>query len=139
MSPFLHLLFLLFVRFTLYLKMVKIHFQVVPLLLCFGLQKTSILGKSYRFGQPTILFQKVDTLWLLKIHIMFCPTRGPKNGISSWTNTSVQRCLYPLFQNQERETERQHSTIFATFTFLVYVSLTNNLASSIQKYEGSLT
>ena len=24
----------------------------------------------------------------------------PKKGISSWTNTSVQRCLYPLFQNQ---------------------------------------
>ena len=35
-----------------------------------------------------------------KIHIMFCPRRGAKKGISLWTNTSVQRCLYPLFQNQ---------------------------------------
>ena len=31
---------------------------------------------------------------------MFCPTRGAKKYISSWTNTSVQRCLYHLFQNQ---------------------------------------
>ena len=31
---------------------------------------------------------------------MFCPPRGAKKGIISWTNTSVQRCLYPLFQNQ---------------------------------------
>ena len=32
---------------------------------------------------------------------MFCPSQGePKKGISLWTNTSVQRCLYPLFQNQ---------------------------------------
>ena len=32
---------------------------------------------------------------------MFCPPQGePKKGISLWTNTSVQRCLYPLFQNQ---------------------------------------
>ena len=42
-------------------------------------------------------------------------------------------------RERERERERQHSTIFATFTFLVYVLLTNNLASSIKKYEGSLT
>ena len=28
---------------------------------------------------------------------MFCPPRGAKKGISSWTNTSVQRCLYSLF------------------------------------------
>ena len=30
---------------------------------------------------------------------MFCPTRRAKKGIISRTNTSVQRCLYPLFQN----------------------------------------
>ena len=32
-----------------------------------------------------------------------------------------------------------NSTIFATFTFLVYVLLCNNLASSMLKCEGSLT
>ena len=31
---------------------------------------------------------------------MFCPTGVAKKCISSWTNTSVQRCLYQLFQNQ---------------------------------------
>ena len=31
---------------------------------------------------------------------MSCTPRGAKKGISLWTNTSVQRCLYPLFQNQ---------------------------------------
>ena len=32
-----------------------------------------------------------------------------------------------------------NSTIFAAFTFLVYVLLCNNLASSMLKCEGSLT
>ena len=36
------------------------------------------LAKSYRFRQLIILFQKVDTLRLLKIHIMFCPSAGAK-------------------------------------------------------------
>ena len=31
---------------------------------------------------------------------MFFPQRVPKKGIRSWANTGVQRCLYPLFQNQ---------------------------------------
>ena len=31
---------------------------------------------------------------------MFCPLRAAKKGISLWTNSSKQRCLYPLFQNQ---------------------------------------
>ena len=57
----------------LYLKIVKIHFDVVPTLVHSGLYNTSILGKSYRFGQPIILFQNADTLRLLKIHIMLCP------------------------------------------------------------------
>ena len=35
-------------------------------------------GKKLRFGQPIILFQKVDNLRLLKIHIIFCPPRGAK-------------------------------------------------------------
>ena len=35
-----------------------------------------------------------------KIHIIFCPPSGARKGISLWTNTSVQSCLYPFFQNQ---------------------------------------
>ena len=50
-----------------------------------GLQNTAILGKSYRFGQSFILFQKIDTLRLLKIHIIFCPPSVAKKSISSRT------------------------------------------------------
>ena len=31
------------------------------------------LARSYQFGQLIILFQKVDTMRLLKIYIIFCP------------------------------------------------------------------
>ena len=41
------------------------------------------LVKTYRFGQLIIHFQKVDTLRLLKIYIMFCPPA---------------RAKYPFFQ-----------------------------------------
>ena len=41
---------------------------------------------------------------------MFCPPRGAKKGISLWTNNSVQRCLYPLFQNQS-----PHFLLFSLF------------------------
>ena len=36
------------------------------------------LVKSYRFKQLITLFQKVDTLVLLKIYMMFCPPAGAK-------------------------------------------------------------
>ena len=35
------------------------------------------------FGQPIKIFQKVDTLKLLKIFIMFCLPRGAKKKVSS--------------------------------------------------------
>ena len=41
---------------------------------------------------------------------MLCPLRGAKKCISLWTNTSVQRCLYPLFQNQS-----PHFLLFSLF------------------------
>ena len=46
------------------------------------------LAESYRFRQLITLLQKVDTLRLLKIFIMFCPHVGAKYpflGSSSWT------------------------------------------------------
>ena len=36
------------------------------------------LVKSYQFGQLVIILQKVETLMLLKIYIMFCPIAGAK-------------------------------------------------------------
>ena len=46
------------------------------------------LAKSYRIRQLIILFQKGDTLRLLKVYIMFFPPAGAKYpflGSSSWT------------------------------------------------------
>ena len=56
---------------------------MVPPLVYSGLQITSILNKTYRFGQPIIFFQKVETLRLLKIHNMFCPQGEPKKKVSA--------------------------------------------------------
>ena len=50
-----------------------------------GVYNISILGQSYQFKQPIILFWEVGNLRLLKIHIMFCPPRGADKGVSSWT------------------------------------------------------
>ena len=41
-------------------------------------QIAQFLAKSYQIGQLMIFFQKVDTLRLLKIYIMFCPPAGAK-------------------------------------------------------------
>ena len=76
--------------------MVKIHFHVVPPLVYSSLYNNSILGKSYQFGQPIILLESTNPE-VTKSPYIFYPPREAKKGISSWTNTSVQRCLYPLF------------------------------------------
>ena len=67
----------------------------------FGLSRS---GKYLNFGQK-LPIQTARHIFLesrqpevTKIHIMFCPLRRVKKGISLWTNASVQRCL--LFQNQ---------------------------------------
>ena len=39
---------------------------------------SQFFAKSYRLEQLIILFQKLDTLRLLKIYIMFCPPTGLK-------------------------------------------------------------
>ena len=55
--------------------------------------------KYFNFGQKLPIrtahhtFLEIRHPGLLKIHIIFCPLKGAKKGISSWTNTSVQRCL----------------------------------------------
>ena len=55
-------------------------------------------SKSYWFGQLIILFQKVDTLRLLKIYIMFClPAEQIPIflGSSSWTILEVEENFIP--------------------------------------------
>ena len=56
------------------------------------------------------IFLESRQLKVTKIHIIFCPPRGSKKGISLWTYTSVQRCLYRLFQNQSL-----HFLLFSLF------------------------
>ena len=70
----------------LYLKRVIIHFHVIPPPFDpFWSVKYLNFGHSHRLRQPIILFYKVDTQRLLKIHIMFCSPKGAKTGISFWT------------------------------------------------------
>ena len=70
------------------LKMLKIHFHVVPTLVILVCKIAQFLVKSYRFRQLITLFCKVDTLRLLEIYIMFCPPARAKYsfflGSSSW-------------------------------------------------------
>ena len=54
-------------------------FSHYPTVGSFWSAKYLILGKSRRLGQPIILFQKADTLKILKIHIMFCFPSGVEN------------------------------------------------------------
>ena len=94
MTPFFHLLFLLFVTFIFIFENGQNSFSCDSPFGLFWSVKYLNYGKSYRFGQSITLFQKVDTLRLLKIHIIVCPRKGAKKGIRSWTNTNVQKCLY---------------------------------------------
>ena len=60
------------------LKMLKIHFYGVPLWSILVCKIAQFLAKSYQFRQLVTLFQKVDTLRLLKIYSMFCSLAGAK-------------------------------------------------------------
>ena len=74
-------------------------FPLSTLLVQFSLQSCSILGTSYRLGQPIILFKKIDTLRLLKIYITFCPLREPKKGISSCVMVRLMLYLLTVTRN----------------------------------------
>ena len=60
------------------LKILRIHFHVVPTCSILVCKIPQFLTKSYQFTQLITLFQKTDTLRLLKIFIMFCPPTGAK-------------------------------------------------------------
>ena len=80
------------------------------------------LAKSYRFRQLMILFQKGDTLRLLKIYFMFFPPTGAKYpflGSSSWT-------IFTTYL-----TDFFHSNLCFFFTKLtVFTSSSYDLAST---------
>ena len=89
----------------LYLKMVKIHFHVVPPFGPLWYLKYLNLGQSYRFAEPIILFQKVHTLRLLKIHIMFCPPRGARKRyqLKDYIYSNVMQVLGSYFSYNEEK------------------------------------
>ena len=80
MIPLFHLLFLLFLLVTFISQFENTSNSISnsllrSILVC---KIPQFFSKSYWFGQLIILFQKVDTLRLLKIYIMFCLPAGAK-------------------------------------------------------------
>ena len=59
------------------------------------------MSKSYRFGQPIILFEKVDTLRFQKIHIMFCPPSGAKKKYQLMDYEFYKK--YPVFSEKRKQ------------------------------------
>ena len=92
------------------LKILKIHFHVVPLWIVLACKTPQFLEKSYQFRQLIILFQNVGTLRLLRIYIMFCPPAVAKCHIFTlklldywtWILAPVTSTLYikKLIHNQ---------------------------------------
>ena len=80
-APFFHLLFLLYllVTFTSEFENTYNSFSNSLLWSIVVCKLPHFFAKSYGFGQLIILFQKVDTLRLLKMYIMFCLPVGAKH------------------------------------------------------------
>ena len=99
-TPFFHLLFLLYLLVTFISEFENTYNSFSNLLLRSTLvcKIPQFFAKSYWFGQLIILFQKVDTLRLLKIYIMFClPAKQIPIflGSSSWTILEVEENFIP--------------------------------------------
>ena len=91
-TPFFHLLFLLYLPVTVNSFSNSLLWSI---LVC---KIPQFFAKSYWFGQLIILFQKVDTLRLLKIYIMFClPAEQIPVflGSSSWAIFEVEENFIP--------------------------------------------
>ena len=100
MTPLFYLLFLLFVIFIFVSENGQKSFPCGPPFGLFCSVKYLNFQQKLSIRAAHHIFLKSIQLEVTKIHIMFCPQGEPKKGISLWTNTNVQRCLYPLFQNQ---------------------------------------
>ena len=73
------------------------------------------LAESYRFRQLITLFQKVDTLKLLKIYIMFCSPAGAKYlffGLQFMKYRNISFNFSPNFFN----VPKTHSLVMEKFT-----------------------
>ena len=83
------------------------------------------MGRSYRFGQPIILFYRVDTLRLLKIRITFCSPRGAKKRyqLKSLVKDGGPKCLESL----RNDCSTGYDNISVSFTKPIFVYIATSL------------
>ena len=99
-NPFFHLLFLLYllVTFISEFENTENSFSISLFWSVLVCKIPQYFAKHYWFGQLVILFQKVDTSRLLKIHIIFClPAEQIPIflGSSPWTLQEVEENFIP--------------------------------------------
>ena len=90
MTPFFHLLFILQLFVTLISEFENTQNSCPAFGPFWSVKYLNFLARSYQFGKFIMLFQKVDTLRLLKIYIIFCPPvtakyslcQAPANGLN---------------------------------------------------------
>ena len=100
MTPFFHLLFLLYlqVKFISEFENTKTHFQFHYFGPFWSVKYLNFLPKATDLDSSSYFFQKVDTLRLLKICIMFCLPADQIPiflGSSSWTILGVEEKFIP--------------------------------------------
>ena len=122
MTPF---FFIYFFRSNCYSKFIFMWSPIWSLLVC---KTPRFLAKSYQFRQLIALFQKVDTLMLLKLYTMFCPPtrakyqffQAPAHGLltcfSQFNTRSPRRFFLSVQLNF-----KQFYRIFHTLRFLLAI------------------
>ena len=110
------------VHIVIFITILKIHLHMVLSLVPSFILVWKIpqfLPKSYRFRQLITLFQKADTLRLLKIYIMFCQPAGAKYSVLRLPLMGQQ-----LFYITELNTSTKICFISGNDTMLVQIFVT---------------
>ena len=110
------------IHIIIFITILKIHLHMVlslvpSLILVWKIPQ--FLPKSYRFRQLITLFQKADTLRLLKIYIMFCQPAGAKYSV-----LRLQLMGQQLFYITELNTSTKICFISGNDTTLVQIFVT---------------
>ena len=110
------------IHIIIFITILKIHLHMVLSLVPSFILVWKIpqfLPKSYRFRQLITLFQKADTLRLLKIYIMFCQPAGAKYSV-----LRLQLMGQQLFYITELNTSTKICFISGNDTTLVQIFVT---------------
>ena len=110
------------IHIIIFITILKIHLHMVLSLVPSFILVWKIpqfLPKSYRFRQLITLFQKADTLRLLKIYIMFCQPAGAKYSVLRLPLMGQQ-----LFYITELNTSTKICFISGNDTMLVQIFVT---------------